>query len=104
VREEEAVAEVDGDQSERGRDEREPEALHLPQQGAVELETELLAAVPQQREVDGERAGEVAGDDADRAEVVDDHEQHRRGDGDRDVGEARGEEGERALLDAEERG
>ena len=48
--------------------------------------------------------GEVAGDDADRAPLADDDEEHGRADGDRDVRQARREEAERALLDAEERG
>ena len=56
MREEEAVAEVDRDQRERGGHQREAEALHLPEQRTVELEPELLAAVAEQRQVDGERA------------------------------------------------
>ena len=57
---EEAVDQVDRPERERRGDEREPEAVHRAEQLAVELEAELLAAVGEQREVDGERAEEVA--------------------------------------------
>ncbi len=36
--------------------ERHSEAVHLPEEAAVELEPELLAAVPDQRRVDEQRA------------------------------------------------
>ena len=65
--EEEPVGEGDDDERQRGRDERQPEALHPAQQRAVELEAELLAAVAEQGRVDDERAGEVPRDDADGA-------------------------------------
>ena len=101
--EEEAVREVRHPEEERGRDERDPEAVHLAQQAAVELEPELLAAVADERGVDEERAREVADDDADRALVEHDDEEQRRADRQEDVREARRDEGDRALLDAEER-
>ena len=53
---EEAVDEVDRPQRERRRDERQSELVHRAQQLAVELETELVAPVAEQHEVDGERA------------------------------------------------
>ena len=59
--------------------ERHPEAVHLPQQAAVELEAELLAPVSDERRVHEQRAGEVADDDADRALIErDDEEQASR--------------------------
>ena len=76
--EEEAVAEVDDDQRERGRDERDAEAVHLAKQGAGELEPELGARYAEQGEVDRERAGEVADDHAERALLPDDDEEQRR--------------------------
>jgi hypothetical protein len=69
----------------------------------VELEAELLATVAEEREVDEQRAGEVAHDDAERALVERDDEQDRRADRQQHVREARGDERDRALLDAEER-
>ena len=66
---EEAVDQVDRPERERGRDERQPEAVHRPQQTAVELEAELVAAVGEQDDVDRERAEEVADHRADRALV-----------------------------------
>ena len=101
---EEAIAEVERDQGERRRHERDPEAVHLAQQRPRELEAELGAPVAEEREVDDERAEEVADDHPERALVVGDDEDERRRDGDGDVGEARGDEEARALLDAEERG
>ena len=104
VDEEEAVAEVDGDQRERGRDERHAEAVHLAQQRPRELEPELLPVDGEQREIDDQRADEVADDHAERALLPDDDEQDRGADRDGDVGEAREHERGRALLGAEERG
>ena len=102
--EEEAVAEVRHPQEERGRDERDAEAVHLTQQAAVELQPELLAAVAEQREIDDQRPAEVADDDPDRTLLERDDEQEREPDREEDVREACADEGDRALLDAEERG
>ena len=73
--EEEAVAEVRRPEEERRRHEREAEAVHLAEEAAVELEAELLAPVAEEREVDDQRAGEVADDDAERALVERDDEE-----------------------------
>ena len=102
--EEEAVGEVDHPEREPGWHKRQPEALHLAEEVAVELEPELEAPVAEQDEEHGERPGEVADDDADRALVPDGDEQDRRDDGDDHVGQRRGDVRDRALLDAEERG
>ena len=75
--EEEAVAEVDDDQRERGRDERDPEAVHLAQQRPRELKPELRAVHGEEGQVDRERAGEVADDHAERALLPDDDEEQR---------------------------
>ena len=101
--EEEAVGEVDHPEREARGHERQPEALHLAEEAAVELEPELEAAVGEQDEVDDQRAGEVADDHADRALVPDGDEQDRRDDGDDHVRERGGDVRDRALLDAEER-
>ena len=52
------------------------------------LEPELLGAVGDERDVDHERAREVADDETDRAPVEDGDEDHHRRDGDQDVGDA----------------
>ena len=53
---------------ERGRHvEREAEAVYLAQERLEEGEAELGASIAEQRQVDGERAREVAGDQAERA-------------------------------------
>ena len=49
--------------------ERQAEAVHRAQQLPVELQAELVAAVGEQDDVDGERAEEVADHRADRALV-----------------------------------
>ncbi len=69
----------------------------------VELQTELLAAVADEHRVDDQSAGEVPDDDANRALVEGDDEEQRRADGEEDVREARRDERDRPLLDAEER-
>ena len=102
-REEEAVAEVERPERDARRDERKAEPVHSSQQLAVELESELLAAVAEEREIHEQRSGEVPDDDAERPLVVDDDEQDRRGDREQHVREARRDERDRALLDAEER-
>ena len=76
--EEEAVAEVRHPEEQRRGNERQPEVVHPPQQGPTELEPELLAPVAEEREVDDQRAREVADDDALRALVEHDDEQQRR--------------------------
>ena len=101
--EEEPVREVRHPEEERRRHERDPEAVHLAKQAAIELEPELLAPVADQHHVDDQRAREVADDDADRALVERDDEEQRRADRQEDVREARRHERDRALLDAEER-
>ena len=101
--EEEAVGEVRHPEEERGRDERDPEAVHLSQEAPIELEPELLAPVDDEDDVDGERPREVPDDDADRSLVERDDEEQRGADREEDVREARRDEGDRALLDAEER-
>ena len=102
--EKEAVAEVDGDQGERGGDERNAEAVHLAEQRPRELEPELLPVDGEQCEIDEQRADEVPDDDAERALLPDDDEQNRGADRDGDVGQAREHECGRALLGAEEGG
>ena len=104
TQEQEPVGEVDRPEREPGRHEREAEALHLAEERPVELEPELEAPVREQREVDGERAGEVADDHADRALVQDGDELDRCTDRDDDVHERGGHVGDRPLLDPEERG
>ncbi len=104
LHEEEAVGEVRHPQEQRRRHERDPEAVHLAKEPAVELEPELLTAVADEHGVDDQRAREVADDDADRPLVERDDEEQRRADRQEDVREARRDERDRALLDAEERG
>ena len=57
-----------------------------------------------ERDVDDERAGEVADDEPDRAPVEDGDEHHHRRDRDDDVRHARDRECGRALLGAEQVG
>ena len=104
MHEEEAVGEVDHPEREPRGNQRQPEALHLPEEAAVELEPQLEAAVGEQDEVDDQRAREVPGEHPDRALVPDGDEQDRRDDGDDHVGKRRGDVRDRALLDPEERG
>ena len=101
--EEEPVAEVRQPERDRRGDEREAEAVHRAIQRAVELQSQSVPAVEQQRGVDGQRAGEVPDEDADRSLVEDDDEQHGRTDRDRDVRHRRGHVRCRALLDPEQR-
>ena len=63
-------------------DERQAEPVHRPEEPAVELEAELVAAVGEQHDVDGERADEVPDDGADGALVGADDEGDRRADRD----------------------
>ena len=100
--EHEPVAEVRHPHRERGRHERDPELVHRPEELAVELEAELLAAVAEQRDVHDERSAEVPDDDPERAFLVDDDEDHRERDRDGDVQERRDGEGHRPLLDPEQ--
>ena len=102
--EEEPVGEVDRRERDHRGHERHPEAVHLAEERAVELEPELEAPVGEQDDVDGERAAEVADEDAERALVPDDDEQDRQADRERDVDDAGEQVADRALLDAEERG
>ena len=104
LHQEEAVREVRDPEEERRRDEGQTEVVHLPQQAAVELQAELLTAVAEQREVDDQRPAEVSDDDPERPFVHPDDEEQRQPDRDEDVREARADEGDRALLDPEERG
>ena len=55
-----------------------PKWFISPKQRAVELQAELLAPVAEQREVDDQRAGEVADDDAERPLVEHDDEEQRQ--------------------------
>ena len=86
------------------RDERHPEAVHLPEQLARELQAELIAPVGEQDGPHAERPDEVPDDCAGRALVQADDEQDGHPDGDQDVRDAREHELGRALLDPEERG
>jgi len=104
VDDEEPVREVDHPERDPGRHERQPEALHLPEERPAELEPELEPPVAEEHEVDGERAGEVPDDHADGALVPDRDEQDRRDDGDDHVCECRRDIAGRPLLDSEERG
>ena len=76
--------------------------VHLPEQRPAHLEPELLAPIPEEHEVDDQRAHEVADDDAERPLVEHDHEQQRRADREQDVREARDHERDGALLDPEQ--
>src|SRR5207248_2758845 len=99
---EEAVAESQRPERELRRDEWQPEPVHLAEEAPVELQPELVAAIPEQNEVDGEGADPVADDYPERALVEVDDEDDRRADRDEQVGERREREENRPLLDAEE--
>src|SRR4029079_11149000 len=87
-----------------GRDERQAEVVHLAKELAVELQAELLAAGAEQRAVDDQGSAEVPDDDPERPLFHPDYEKQGQADRDEDVGEARADERDRALLHAEERG
>ena len=63
----------------------------------------MLAPIAEEGEVDEERAGEVAHDDAEWPAVEHDDEQDSAGNRQDDVREARDHERDRPLLDPEER-
>jgi hypothetical protein len=100
---EEPVGEIDRPDRELRGHERHAELVHRPEEAAVKFQSQLVAAVADEREVDDERADPVADDDAHRALVVVDDEQDRRCDGDEQVRERRRGEEDRPLLDAEQR-
>ena len=103
MHEEEAVAEVDRDQRERGRHERNAEPVHLAEQRSGEATAEPVPVHDHQTGGDDERARDAAEDDAERALLPDDDEQDRGADRDRDVRQAGDHERGRALLGPEHR-
>ena len=103
VDEEEAVAEVDDDQRERGGHERDPKRFISRSSGRENWSPSWARCTREEGEVHRERAGEVADDHAERALLPHDDEEQGRGDRDRDVREAREHERRRPLLGPEQR-
>ena len=101
---EKAVAEVREPERDGRGDERQPETIHRPVEGAVELQAERVPAVEQKRRVHDERSGDVSDQHAEWSLVEHYDEEDRGRDRDRDIRERCGDVCSRALLDAEERG